>query len=63
MATTIKLSDALIEAAKPYATAMQRSLPKQIEYWARIGKTAEHLSAHSPSWASSTQALRQEGVK
>lgn len=41
MATTLKLSDALIESAKPYAAAMQRSVPKQIEYWARIGKAAE----------------------
>lgn len=41
MATTLKLSDALIEQAKPYAAAMQRSVPKQIEYWARIGKAAE----------------------
>jgi len=41
MATAIKLSDSLVEAAKPYASAMQRSVPKQIEYWARIGKAAE----------------------
>lgn len=41
MATTLKLSDALIESAKPYAAAMQRSVPKQIEYWARIRKAAE----------------------
>lgn len=41
MATALKLSDALVEAAKPYAAAMHRSLPKQIEYWARIGKAAE----------------------
>jgi hypothetical protein len=41
MATTLKLSDALIESAKPYTAAMQRSVPKQIEYWARIGKAAE----------------------
>lgn len=41
MATTLKLSDALIESAKSYAAAMQRSVPKQIEYWARIGKAAE----------------------
>ena len=41
MATAIKLSDALVAAAKPYASAMQRSVPKQIEYWARIGKAAE----------------------
>lgn len=41
MATAMKLSDELVEAAKPYAAAMQRSVPKQIEYWARIGKAAE----------------------
>lgn len=41
MSTTLKLSDALIESARPYAAAMHRSIPKQIEYWARIGKAAE----------------------
>lgn len=41
MATTLKLSDALIGSAKPYAAAMQRSVPKQSEYWARIGKAVE----------------------
>jgi len=38
MAVTLKLSDELIEDAKPYASAEHRSVPKQIEYWARIGK-------------------------
>jgi hypothetical protein len=41
MATAIKLSDLLVEDAKPYAQAMHRSIPKQIEYWARLGKVAE----------------------
>ena len=41
MPTAIKLSDLLIEDAKPYAHAMHRSIPKQIEYWARLGKVAE----------------------
>jgi len=41
MPIAMKLSDALVDAAKPYATAMHRSVPKQIEYWARIGKAAE----------------------
>ena len=45
MATTMKLSDALVKAAKPYAAAMQRSVPKQIEYWARIGRAAKKPSA------------------
>lgn len=41
MATAIKLSDLLVQEAKPYAQAMHRSIPKQIEYWARLGKVAE----------------------
>ena len=41
MAVAIKLSDILIEDAKPYAQAMHRSVPRQIEYWARLGKLAE----------------------
>lgn len=36
----IKLSDQLVAAAKPVAAAMHRSIPKQIEYWAMIGKAA-----------------------
>lgn len=38
MPTALKLSDQLIEDAKPHAAAEHRSVPKQIEYWARIGK-------------------------
>ena len=38
MATALKLSDALVEDAKAIAAAEHRSVPKQIEYWARIGK-------------------------
>jgi hypothetical protein len=41
MPIAIKLSDLLIEDAKTYAQAMHRSVPKQIEYWARLGKVAE----------------------
>lgn len=37
----MKLSDQLIELAKPYAVAGHRSVPEQIEFWARLGKTAE----------------------
>lgn len=39
--TTINLSDELVEKAKKYANVYNRSTPKQIEYWAKIGKTAE----------------------
>lgn len=41
MATALKLSDDLIELAKPHAVAEHRSVPKQIEYWARLGKAVE----------------------
>ena len=41
MPIAIKLSDLLVEEAKPYAQAMHRSVPKHIEYWARLGKVAE----------------------
>ncbi len=39
MAVALKLSDELVEDAKTHAAAEHRSVPKQIEYWARIGKT------------------------
>ena len=41
VSTVIKLSNSLIEDAKPFAQAMNRSLAEQIEYWARLGKFAE----------------------
>ena len=41
MATTVKLSDELVNEAKRYAHVYARSVPKQIEYWSRIGKIAE----------------------
>ena len=41
MPSVVKLSDELINEARPYADAMHRSVPKQIEHWARLGKAAE----------------------
>ncbi len=41
MATTIKLSDDVVNEAKRYASIYSRSTPKQIEYWMNIGKIAE----------------------
>lgn len=38
MPVAMKISDELVNDAKPYAVAEHRSVPKQIEYWARIGK-------------------------
>lgn len=44
MSAAIKLSDKLIEQAKRHANIYNRSVPKQIEYWSRIGKIAEENS-------------------
>lgn len=41
MSIALKLSDELINLAKPHAAAEHRSIPKQIEYWARLGKAVE----------------------
>ena len=41
MSAVVKLSDKLIEQAKRYASIDNRSIPKQIEHWSRIGKIAE----------------------
>ena len=38
MAVALKLSDELVQDAKAVAAAEHRSVPEQIEYWARIGK-------------------------
>jgi len=38
MAVALKLSERLVEDAKPHAAAEHRSVPKQIEYGARIDK-------------------------
>ncbi|MDX2113560.1 MAG: hypothetical protein SFW63_07510 [Alphaproteobacteria bacterium] len=40
MSVSVKLSDELVNAAKIYAAAQSRSVPKQIEHWAKIGKIA-----------------------
>lgn len=37
----IKLADDIFDEAYRYASVFSRSVPKQIEHWARIGKIAE----------------------
>ena len=41
MSVNVKLPDTLVDQAKRYAAIQHRSVPKQIEYWSRIGKIAE----------------------
>ena len=41
MPMSVKLSDELVNQARQYGKVYQRSIPKQIEYWSRIGKISE----------------------
>lgn len=41
MAISVRLDDFLVEEAQVYAEANKRSVPKQIEHWAEIGRIAE----------------------
>jgi hypothetical protein len=41
MSVNVKLSETLVNQARRYALIEHRSVPKQIEYWSRIGKIAE----------------------
>ncbi len=41
MATSVRLDDNLVTEAKVYADVCKRSIPKQIEYWAEIGRIVE----------------------
>jgi ParD-like antitoxin of type II ParDE toxin-antitoxin system len=41
MSKAIKLSDQLVVDATAHGKANHRTPPRQIEYWARIGKIAE----------------------
>lgn len=41
MTTTIRISDSIIHDAQIFGKIYNRSVPKQIEFWSRIGKIAE----------------------
>ena len=41
MATSVRLDDEFVREAKVYGDANHRSVPKQIEFWAQIGRIAE----------------------
>lgn len=60
MAVAIKLSDELVEAAKPYAAAAHRSVPRQIEHWARVGKAVTDNPDMTPRLIQDTVLSREE---
>jgi ParD-like antitoxin of type II bacterial toxin-antitoxin system len=41
MSINVKLSEYLVNLAKQHGHIQHRSVPKQIEYWSKIGKVAE----------------------
>lgn len=41
MATSVRLDDTFLEEVQIHAEAAKRSVPKQIEHWAEIGKIVE----------------------
>ncbi len=40
MAVNVKLPETLVESARHYGAIEHRSVPKQIEYWSKVGKIA-----------------------
>ncbi len=43
MASPMRLNAALVDAAEREGAIQKRSIPKQIEFWAEIGKAVEHI--------------------
>jgi hypothetical protein len=41
MATSVRLDDAFVEDVKIHSAASHRTVPKQIEHWAKIGQIVE----------------------
>ena len=41
MSVNVKLAESLVDQARRSAKIGHRSVPKQIEYWSKIGKIAE----------------------
>jgi NaMN:DMB phosphoribosyltransferase len=60
MPVALNLSAELIELTKPYALATHRSVPKQIEYWARLGKAFEDNPDLPPQFIKDTLLALQE---
>ena len=42
MAISVKLSDETVECARQQAQVFQRTVGGQVDYWAKIGRLAEH---------------------
>lgn len=60
MPHSVQLSDRLYEEARHHAGINSRSVPKQIEYWSRIGKLADDNPDLPYAFIKSILASKQE---
>ena len=60
MPMSVKLSDELVKQARQYGEVYQRSIPKQIEYWSRIGKISEENPDLNYSFIKDILVAKQE---
>lgn len=60
MSTAIKLPDRLVEEARREARVMRRSIEKQVEYWAELGKSIERSGQFDASRISMFMRGEQE---
>ncbi|MFT8209999.1 MAG: ParD-like family protein [Symbiopectobacterium sp.] len=60
MATSIRLDEDFVSDVKVYADAASRSVPKQIEHWAKIGRIAEDNPDLPYSFISETLLAQSE---
>lgn len=55
MGSPVKVADELVEAAKETAPLANRSIAKQIEHWARLGRAVEQLASTTDQMAFKAQ--------
>ncbi len=60
MSSAVKISSGLLDTARIYAKVEHRSVAKQIEYWAQIGRIAEDNSEFSLSFIHDILQGREE---
>ncbi|ADP10635.1 conserved uncharacterized protein [Erwinia sp. Ejp617] len=63
MAISIRLDDDFVENVRIHADAESRSVPKQIEHWAKIGRIAEDNPDLPYSFISETLLAQSEVSK
>ena len=60
MSHSVQLSDQLYEDARRHASVSSRTVPKQIEYWSRIGKMADENPDLPYAFIKAALASKQE---